>query len=147
MKRLHTSLVALLVVGSLYLSACSAKPEAPAEAPPVQVDHLTGEQPTRLTLTEDAIKRLDLQTDSVQVATVNGVEQTLIPYSSLIYDTNGGTWVYTSPQAGTYFRTAVQVESIDGDDAIVAAGLPSGTAVVTVGAEELFGSETEFEEE
>jgi hypothetical protein len=147
MKRLHTLLLVLVMIGSLLLSACSAKPEAPAEVPPVQVEHLSGEQPTRVTLTDDAVKRLDLQTDSVQVATVNGVEQTVIPYSSIVYDTEGHTWVYTSPQTGTYLRTGVQVESIDGDDAIIAAGLASGTAVVTVGAEELFGSETEFEEE
>jgi hypothetical protein len=147
MKRKDLFLGVLLVLVSLLLSACSPKAEAPAEASPVQVEHLTGAQPTRITLTEDAIKRLDLQTDSVQVATVKGVEQTLIPYSSIVYDTSGRTWVYTTPQPGTYFRTGVQVESIDGDDAIVAPGLPSGTAVVTVGAEELFGSETEFEEE
>ena len=147
MKRMDLFLGVLLVLVSLLLSACSAKPEAPAEVPPVQVEHLTGDQPTRVTLTEDAIKRLDLQTDSVQVATVNGVEQTVIPYSSIVYDTEGHTWVYTSQQPGTYLRTGVQVESIDGDDAVVAAGLASGTAVVTVGAEELFGSETEFEEE
>ena len=147
MKRVHGILAVIVLTVSLQISACSAKPEAAVEDSPVRVEHLSGEQPTRVTLTEDAIRRLDLQTDSVQVATVNGAEVTVIPYSSIIYDTDGHTWVYTSPQAGTYLRTAVEVESIQGDDAIIATGLPAGSAIVTVGAEELFGSETEFEEE
>jgi hypothetical protein len=131
----------------MQLAACSPKQEPAAETSPVHVEHLNGAQPTRVTLTSDAVKRLDLQTDSVQVANVNGVEKTIVPYSSIVYDTEGGTWVYASPQEGTYLRTAVQVESVDGDDVSIAAGLPAGTAVVTVGTEELFGSETEFEEE
>lgn len=147
MRRLHLLLLIVLLLASLQLSACAPKQELAPQVAPVHVTHLSGDQPTRVTLTPDAIKRLDLQTDSVQVANVNGVEKTLIPYSSIVYDTEGRTWVYTSPQEGTYLRTAVQIESIDGDDVTIAAGLPAGTAVVTVGAEELFGSETEFEEE
>jgi hypothetical protein len=147
MKRLHLLLVLVLALASVQLAACSPQQEVAPEQAPVHVEHLNGAQPTRVTLTPDAVKRLDLQTDSVQVATVNGAEKTLIPYSSIVYDTEGKTWVYTSPQVGTYLRTPVQVESIDGDDVAIAAGLPAGTMVVTVGAEELFGSETEFEEE
>lgn len=147
MRRVHLLLLLVLAVASLQLSACSPKQEAAPEQAPVHVEHLSGEQPTRVTLTPDAMKRLDLQTDSVQVANVKGVEKIIVPYSSIVYDTEGRTWVYTSPEEGTYFRTPVQVESIEGDGVTVAAGLPAGTAVVTVGAEELFGSETEFEEE
>ena len=147
MKRLYFFLLVAVVLASLQLSACTPNPKPVAEEAPVHVEHLNGEQPTRVTLTTDAVKRLDLQTDSVQVATVNGVKQTVIPYAAIVYDTEGRTWIYTSPQAGTYLRTPVQVELIQDDDVIIAAGLPAGTAVVTVGAEELLGSETEFEEE
>lgn len=147
MKHLYPFLVVMLAVSVLGLAACSPKPEAAAETPPIRVEHLSGEQPTQLTLVPDAAKRLDIQTDTVQVENVNGVERTAIPYASIVYDTEGHTWIYTSPGPLTYLRTPVQVETIDGDDAIVAPGLKAGTEVVTVGAEELFGSETEFEEE
>ncbi len=110
MKRTYAILPVLALAASLVLSACSAQPEADAPVPPVQVEHLTGEQPTRVSLTEDAIQRLDLQTETVEMEAVNGAQQTVIPYSSIVYDTQGKTWVYTSPQAGTYLRTPVQVE-------------------------------------
>src|SRR5512146_889079 len=97
MKRLHLLLLIVVLLASLQLSACAPKQEAAAEVAPVHVEHLSGEQPTRVTLTPDAMKRLDLQTDSVQVASVNGAEQTIIPYSSIVYDTEGNTWVYASP--------------------------------------------------
>jgi len=148
MKHMHLFLVGFLLLASMQLSACSRQPEAAAEAQaPVQVEHLMGTQPTRVTLTEDAAKRIDIQTDFVQIETVSGVQQTVIPYASILYDTEGHTWVYESPDPLTYLRTPVQVKSISGDDVVIAPGLPAGTALVTVGAEELFGSETEFEEE
>jgi len=147
MKYTHRSLLIVLAASALLLAACSPKQETPAPDSPVQVEHLDGAQTTRVTLTEDAAKRIDIQTDSVQLQDVGGVQQTVIPYSAIVYDTEGKTWIYVSPDPLTYLRTPVQVESIDGDDAVIAAGLPSGTTVVTVGAEELFGSETEFEEE
>ncbi len=146
MKQIHALLLVVIIAG-LLVSACAPKLEAAAPVPLVRVEHLTGAQPTRITLTADGIKRLDLQTGIVRLKQVKGTEQTVIPYSSIVYDTQGQTWVYTSPEVGTYLRTSVQVENIDGDDAYITEGLPAGTAIVTVGAEELFGSETEFEEE
>jgi hypothetical protein len=140
-------IVVLLIVGS-QLAACSNAPEATVqEPPPVQVVHLGGDQATQVTLSVDAAKRLDIQTDSVQIEVINGVERQIIPYSSIVYDTEGNTWVYTSPNDLTYVRTSVKVETIQGDDAVLLVGPPADTLVVTVGAEELYGSETEFEEE
>ena len=148
MKHKNHFLVIVVLIASLQLAACAKKPEATVEeVPSVQVVHLEGDQPAQVTLSAEAEKRLDVQTDSVQVEMVNGVERQVIPYSSILYDTQGNTWIYTSPQALTYVRTPVKVESIQGDDAVLLAGPPAGTTVVTVGAEELFGSETEFEEE
>jgi hypothetical protein len=149
MKHLHFLLVGIVFIASLQLSACTGQPDAAAadEQLPAQVEHLTGAQPARVTLTEDAARRLDLQTDVVQIENTSGVQETVIPYSSIIYDTEGGTWVYASSEPLTYLRTPVQVQTIRGDDVVITPGLTAGTAVVTVGAEELFGSETEFEEE
>jgi hypothetical protein len=148
MKHQIQFLAAVILIASLALTGCSAKPEASSPAtPPVQVTHLGGAVASRVTLTEDAAKRIDLQTDTVQTESVGGVERTLVPYASIVYDTVGNTWIYTSPNALTYERIPVSVDSIDGDDAVLVAGPAAGTTVVTVGAEELFGAETEFEEE
>jgi hypothetical protein len=50
--------------------------------------------------------------------------------------------VYVSPSANTYTREPVTVEVIEGDRAVLAAGPAAGTAVVSVGAAELYGTET-----
>ena len=114
---------------------------------PAIVEHLDGEEPTRLTLTADAAKRLDIQTATVLDAQVNGTQRKVIPYSAILYDIQGGTWVYISPVQLTFVRTSVTVDYIEGDQAVLSAGPPSGSAVVIVGAAELYGSEFEFEEE
>ena len=68
-------------------------------------------------------------------------EYTVAPYSALIYDKNGGTWVYVAETPDTYLRHEVEVEFIDGDSVYLRDGPPSGTEVVTVGAAELLGTE------
>ena len=147
MKRKHQFLVLVLLIAALQLAACSKAPEAVQEEAPVTVEHLTGSEVSRVTLTSDAAKRLDIQTDSSQVEDIGGVQSVVIPYASVLYDTEGHTWVYTTTDSLTFVRTPVEVDSIHGDDVILRSGPPAGTSVVTVGAEELFGSETEFEEE
>jgi hypothetical protein len=74
-------------------------------------------------------------------------KQLTIPYAAVLYDTTGKTWVYTTSASLVFVRSPVTVDHIEGDQAVLTAGPAVGTAVVTTGAEELFGSETEFEEE
>ena len=142
MKHMNRLLVVVLIIAGSLLSACgarSAEGNATEETGPAKVEHLDGAQPTRVTLTEDAAKRLDIQT-----ATVDG---DVIPYAAILYDTEGNTWVYTNPKPLTFMRSPITVDHIDGDKAFLSKGPSSGSLVVTTGAEELYGSETEFEEE
>jgi hypothetical protein len=111
------------------------------------VEHLDGPEPARVTLTEDAAKRLDIQTAAIRDAEVNGTQQRVIPYAAILYDTQGDTWTYANPEPLTFVRSPIVVDRIEGDLAVLSDGPPSGTAVVTVGAAELYGSEIEFEEE
>ncbi|MBY0513497.1 MAG: hypothetical protein K2P78_06255, partial [Gemmataceae bacterium] len=62
----------------------------------------------------------------------------------VVYDVHGGGWVYERTAARTYARRRVIVSSVAGDAAVLAAGPPPGTPVVTAGAAELFGAETGF---
>lgn len=71
----------------------------------------------------------------------SGMQRTVIPYSSVIYDLHGETWVYTNPAPLTFVRERVEVDYIDGDNAILAGGPNAGTQIVSVGVAELYGTE------
>ncbi|MEX8520774.1 MAG: hypothetical protein AB3X44_19900 [Leptothrix sp. (in: b-proteobacteria)] len=137
------------VVTCFPLGACTQSTAAPKdeEPPPVKVEHLDGAVPSRVILTEEAVKRLDIHTAAVGEAAVKGEPRWVIPYAAVLYDTGGNTWTYANPEARVYMRNRIVVDHIDGDNAILSTGPATGMAVVTVGAEELFGSESEFEEE
>ena len=150
MKRsIHWIPLIMLIVAGLLLSACGTKQEEASkeENGPAKVEHLEGAEPTRVTLTEDAAKRLDIQTSSVLDRQENGTTRMVIPYAAILYDTQGNTWVYTNPEPLVFLRTPITVDFIDGDEAVLSAGPLAGNLVVTVGAAELYGSESEFEEE
>jgi len=70
-----------------------------------------------------------------------GSQRAVIPYSAVIYDLKGETWVYTSPEALTFVRERITVDYIEGDQAILTQGPAAGTKIVSVGAAELFGTE------
>jgi hypothetical protein len=140
-RRIFITYALLITVCLQLLAACGKSPADTAveEDAPAQVEHLQGPDPTRVTLTEEAAKRLDIQTAPVQ--------GNAIPYDAVLYDTEGNTWVYTNPEPLIFVRSPVTVDHIKGDQAFLVKGLPPGSAVVTTGAAELYGSETEFEEE
>ena len=64
----------------------------------------------------------------------------------MLYDAEGETFTYTSPSRLTFVRRPIDVARIAGAVALLEAGPPAGTAVVTVGAAELFGTEYGVEE-
>ncbi|KPV48350.1 hypothetical protein SE17_38530 [Kouleothrix aurantiaca] len=149
MKAYSGLMAVALLAAALLMSACGAAPEAATdEAKPVTVESLTGaSEPTKETLTEDAAKRLDIQTAAVSEADLAGVKHTTVPYASVIYDTEGATWVYLNTEPNTFVRHGITVNDIQGDTAFLADTLPAGSSVVTVGVAELYGAESEFEEE
>ena len=65
----------------------------------------------------------------------------------MLYGPNGDTWVYVTVEPLVFVRQAILVDLIQGDEAVLSDGPGSGAAVVTTGAVELFGSESEFAEE
>ena len=65
----------------------------------------------------------------------------IVPYAAVLYDSKGNTWVYTSPKEFVFIRHAIIIETIAGDEVFLGSGPPAGTAVVTVGGAELFGTE------
>jgi len=65
----------------------------------------------------------------------------VVPYSALIYDPHGQTWVYTGPKPRTFVRHKVEVDYIQGHVAVLKDGPPTGTVVASVGVAELYGTE------
>jgi len=149
MNRQHRWMLAILLIACLPLTSCKQTSEAAADEDPgpAKIEHLKGDEPTRVTLTEDAAKRLDIQTGTIHEEMINGQMRRVIPYAAVLYDTEGNTWTYTNPEPLVYVRHRIAVDLIEGEMAVLSDGPGLGTSVVVVGAEELFGSELEFEEE
>ena len=149
MKKTYRSMVVVLSLAGLLLSACAqgAGSTAVEEARPIEIEHLDGAEPTREKVTEEAAKRLDIQTAVVSEMDVNGIVRKVIPYTAVIYDTNGATWVYMNTEPLTFVRHSISVNDIKGNQAFLSDGPSVGTSVVTVGAAELYGAEVEFQEE
>jgi len=71
-------------------------------------------------------------------------EQTVclqVPFAAILYDMNGGSWVYEQVEPRVFTRHRVTVANVVDSTACLASGIPEGTAVVTDGAMELFGTE------
>ena len=143
MKLNFKILLLIVIFLAIPLSACAPAAAPEEETKPVTLEPVTGTDLNRLTLTEDAAKRLD-----IQMADVHEVDgKMVVPYASILYEANGNTWVYVNVAPLVFVRQAIVIDSINGDDAILSKGPDSGSTVVTVGAAELYGSESEFEEE
>ena len=73
---------------------------------------------------------------------MKGAEQSLtVPWSAVVHDVQGATWVYQVLEAGRYARRRVDVRYVVGGWAVLATGPAPGTVIVTAGAAELFGTE------
>ena len=146
MKRTGRWIVPVLLVGGLALGACGKAKEAAPADPPAQVEQIVvaGSRHQGVRLTEQAAKRLDVQTAPV-AAGAGG--KLVIPAAAVEYNNDGSTFVYTNPESLAYVQQAITVDSINGDQAVLSTGPAAGTQVVTVGAAELLGVEvSEFEE-
>jgi RND family efflux transporter MFP subunit len=68
-------------------------------------------------------------------------EHLVVPWSSVLQDIHGGSWVYVQREPGVYVRTRIELQRVVGDIAVLAQGPEPGAHVVTVGVAELAGSE------
>jgi hypothetical protein len=144
MKRINRWMVViLLILAVLPLTACSQTTSAGAKSEkPAVVEKIEGTELNRVTLTEKAAQRLDLQTIAVREEQVDGTARKVIPYAAIIYDLEGSAWAYTSPAPLTFVREPVTVDYIKDDMVVLVDGPAAGTKVVTVGVAELYGADT-----
>jgi hypothetical protein len=111
------------------------------EAQPAVVEPTGTDGVSRVVLSQSAAERLNVQTAPVTSVRLNRMVRGAIPYTAVIYDTNGDAWTYTSPEPLVYVRQDLEVVRVRGGEAILARGPPTGTSVVTVGQVELWGVE------
>ena len=145
---MHASrwVAALLVIGGLALTGCT-RLEAAAVAgaeKPSKVEAVAGTEAKKVVLTEQAVTRLGLETATVAARTAAGgktATRTTVPYSALLYDTKGDTWVFEVVAERSYLRKKVAVEVVDGETVVMTSGPAVGATVVTVGAAVVYGTE------
>jgi uncharacterized protein YcfL len=136
------------VVAVLLLAGCekAATTETDGGGPAVVEEPAAGSEVARVTLTEDAAARIDVQTTQVRVRSGHK-DELQIPYAAVLYDPDGQTWTYTNPEPLVFLRAPIDVVRIDRSRAVLSKGPLPGTKVVTVGAAELLGAEYEVGEE
>jgi len=117
---------------------------APAQAPPSGQPTGGGARYFRL---DGAAGVHDGQRLRVQLAEKGAGQHETVPYSSVIYWIDGGAWVYTQVAPLTFVRAPIVIDEVDGDVAVLKSGPPSGTRVVSVGGQELLGTEFQIEGE
>jgi len=137
MKHSNLLMVAALAFAGLKLTACQNHPAAAHAEHPAEVKKIEGSDLSTVTLTEQAMKRLDVRTD--QVREQGGKK--VVPYSSIIYDPKGQTWVYTNPEPRTFVRHKIEIDRITGDSVMLNDGPPAGTVIVSVAVAEIYGAE------
>lgn len=80
----------------------------------------------------------------VAIALADAPESLTIPWSAVVFDFYGGTWIYEEIGSRQYVRRRVVVKYTVGADAVLESGPPAGSKIVTLGVQELFGAETGF---
>lgn len=136
-------LLGLAVAAALFIAACGSA-SAPVDDAPATLKPVAGSSVQQVQLSAAAAHRLGIQTQAVRMAGADSGRpgtHKLIPYSAVVYDTDGSTWTYVESAARTFVRDRITVAGIDGPTAVLTRGPAPGAQVVTVGAPELLGAE------
>ena len=136
----------LVIAAAVFAMGCgsSGSKEETGDPEPAKVTPIKGTDLSTVTLSADAAKRLGIATARVSS---QGSSGKVIPYDAVIYAADGHTFTYTSPKPLSFVRAPITVKDIRGNKAVLSAGPAAGTSVVTVGSQELFGTEYEVEED
>lgn len=131
-------LIGALIIAGWSLGGCAdSAAEAEIGGQAAAIEAIEGSDLSRVTLTDEAAKRIDLKMEKVK----KGASGTEIPYGAVLYDPDGKTWTFVNVKGLSFERRAIQVDKIVGDVASLSAGPPVGAAVVTLGATQLYGAE------
>lgn len=136
------------VLVGVLLTACGQQTVDAAGQDPAKVEQIEGSELSRVTLSPDAVRRLGISTVEVRTTGASGSSsaRTVVPYAAILYDSDGKTWTYTNVAENVFVREEVVIDRVQelGAEqvALLTDGPSAGTRVVTIGAAELFGTET-----
>lgn len=135
MHRFSRSAALLAIIAVAALAGCGGTTVIVAPPPPA---HVTAGHhgAVSVVLTPLGARQVGLQT-AVATSASRG-RQALVPYSALLYQADGSSVIYTVTGPLTYTLVPVAVVSVQGSQ-VYLTGVAPGTAVVTVGGEELLG--------
>jgi hypothetical protein len=148
-RQLRAACIGLVLVaaGVVTLSACGEASsgydyETASHHEPAKLVPIKGTDVQRVIFDAEGAKRVGLKTAPIRQ---NG-QGTVIPYDAVIYDADGKTYAYTAPKPLTYVRQEIAIDHMAGDSVVLSDGPPAGTEVVTVGVDEVYGTEFEVAE-
>ena len=139
-----TCAAVVLIACVVSLSACSEATagydyETASHHEPAKLEPIKGTDVNRVIVDAEGVERAGIQTAPIRQ---NG-QGTVIPYSAVIYTSDGKTYTYTAPEPRTFVRQSISIDQVVGDSAMLSSSPPAGTEVVTVGAALVYGSEFE----
>jgi hypothetical protein len=136
-------MLAVAVVAAALLSGCAKTAMVAAvKVEPFKLEKVDGV--SKLTLEQRAFDRIGITTSQLrEISRFGGdTQRKVVEYAAVVYDAKGDTYVYTNPKPLVFVKQAITVDYIEGDLAVLSAGPPVGTVVVTTGSAELLGMET-----
>jgi hypothetical protein len=144
--RVRSAMVMLGLSAVLFAAGCSRTSTSTTGAvyAPDRVVPVASTNVNQVILTAQSVSRLGIVTTEVRRS---GNGAMVVPVSAVLYDKDGGTWVYTNPTEYTYVRAAVVLGPIADNLWELTSGPAPGTSVVTVGGAELLGAEQGVEGE
>lgn len=135
---------ALAQVGKLSAPPGTRLPSAKPVAAPPSANPLAATVDVFYELPNADGKLTPGQRLGVTIPLADAKESLTVPWSAVVYDVHGSTWVYAQAAPRTYARKRVVVRHTAGEDAVLATGPAAGTNIVAHGGQELFGAETGF---
>jgi hypothetical protein len=137
-RRRRLSALLAPICALLLLSGCrDLTTEEEVGYEPAAVEPIEGSDVARVILTDDAARRIRLDTAPV----MSQGELTVVPESAIWVDVNGDEWVYTNPETLVFVRAQVVVDRYDAGSAFLRDGPAPGTEVASIGVPQLIGSE------
>jgi hypothetical protein len=129
-----------LVASALVLGACDEVPSNLRENQPYKVTPIKGTDIQRVTMEDTTAALLPVELSSVR----QEGKRKFVPHDAVIYNPDGGSFVYTKPKAETYIRAPIEIVRVNGNRAELSKGPPAGVEVVTTGSAELLATEYEI---
>jgi hypothetical protein len=126
----------LLIVGII---SCHQRHPIHLKTQPARLEKIEGNPIPMVILTAAAEKRLGIE--GVRFKR-DSAGQRVIPLSALIYDNNGGTWVFTNPSQYDYHREHIRILHTQKDKIRIESAISDEVPIVIQGVAELYGAES-----